>query len=86
MNVFQDIAPKLNLSANPLFENLSPDKIKGYLMNVHLNACVLVVDGKTVKDAYIKITEQKEEYRGLLETAVKKGVFQFVQFHNFVHG
>ena len=74
MNFFKDIAPKLNLSATPVFENLSPDKIKGYLMKAHLKTCLLVVDDKTVKDAYENLTEQKEEYRGLLEIAVKKGV------------
>ena len=74
MMVFRDITPKLNLSATPIFENLSPDKIKGYLMNVNLKACVLVVDGKTVKDAYKNLPEQKEELRGLLEIAVEKGV------------
>lgn len=67
MNVFHDIAPKLNLSTNPVFENRSPDKIKEYLMKVHIKACVLVVDRKI-------LPEQKEEYLGLLETAAKKGV------------
>ena len=74
MNVFHDIAPKLNLSANPVHENLSPDKIKEYLMNVHLKACVLVVDGKTVEDAYNNLREKENEYRELLDTAVKQGV------------
>ena len=74
MNVFNDIAPKLNPSATPVFENRSPDKIKGYLMNVHLKACVLVVDGKTVKGAYNNLPEQEKEYRELLDTAVKQGV------------
>ena len=74
MNVFHDIVPKLNLSANPVHANISPDKIKEYLMNVHLTACVLVVDGKTVEDAYNNLPEQEKEYRELLDTAVKQGV------------
>ena len=43
-------------------------------MNVHLKACVLVVDGKTVEDAYNNLPEQEKEYRELLDTAVKQGV------------
>ena len=62
MKVFRDIAPKLNLPANPVFENFSPDKIKGYLMKVHLKACVLLVDGKTFKDAYKNLTEKRVYY------------------------
>ena len=73
--IFHDrIAPKLNLSAIPAVENLPPDRIKEYLKGVHLKACVLVVDGKTVKDADENLTEREVEYRGLLETAAKKGV------------
>ena len=71
---FHDIAPKLNLSAIPAVENLPPDRIKEYLKGVHLKACVLVVDGKKVKDAHENLTEREVEYRGLLETAAKKGV------------
>ena len=72
MQVLQHIAPKLNLSADPPVENLSPDKIKDYLKEVCVKACVLVVDGKTVSDAYKNLPQQREEYRGLLETAVNR--------------
>lgn len=72
LQVLQDIAPKLHLSADPLFENRSPDDIKRYLTKIHLKACVLVVDGKTVKDAYENLPQQKKEYRELLETAASK--------------
>ena len=72
--VFHDIAPKLNFSAIPAVKNLPPDRIKEYLKGVHLKTCVLVVDGKTVKDAHEKQTEGEVEYQGLLETAAKKGV------------
>ena len=72
MQVLQDIVPKLNLLADPPVENLSPDKIKDYLKEVRLKACVLVVDGKTVNDAYTNLPQQREEYRGLLETAANR--------------
>ena len=73
MQVLQDIAPKLNLSVDPPVENLSPDKIKGHLKEVRVKACVLVVDGKIVNDAYKNLPQQREEYRGLLETAANRG-------------
>ena len=72
MQVLQDITPKLNLSVDPPVENLSPDKIKGYLKEVRLRACVLVVDGKTVNDAYKNLPRQREEYQRLLETAADR--------------
>ena len=72
MEILQDIVPKLNLLPAPPVENLSPDKIKDYLKEVRLKACVLVVDGKTVNDAYKNLPRQKEEYRGLLETAANR--------------
>ena len=72
MQVRQDIAPKLNLSVDPPVENLSPDKIMGYLKEVRLKACVLVVDGKTVSDAYKNLPQQREEYQRLLETAADR--------------
>ena len=72
MEILQVIVPKQNLSAHPHFETLSPGNIKRYLTEVHLKACVLVVDGKEVKDAYEKQPQRKEEYRGLLETAANR--------------
>ena len=72
IQVLQDITPKLNLSVHPTVENLSPDKIKGYLKEVRLKACVLVVDGKTVNDAYKNLLQQREEYQRLLETAADR--------------
>ena len=72
MQVLQDIVPKLSLSADPPVENLSPGKIKDYLKEVRVKACVLVVDGKTVNDAYKNLPQQREEYRGLLETAANR--------------
>lgn len=72
MQVLLDIAPSLNLSANPPVENFPPDKITGYLTEVPLKVCVLVVDGKTVKDAYEKLPRQKEKYGVLLETAANR--------------
>ena len=70
--LLQNIVPKLNLSTNPPVENLLPNKIKEYLTEFHVNACVLVVDGKPVKDAYKNLPQQKEEYRELLETAANR--------------
>ena len=72
MEILQDIVPEQNLLANPPVENLSPGNIKRYLTEVHLKACVLVVDGKEVKDAYEKQPQRKEEYRGLLETVANR--------------
>ena len=72
MQVLQNIAPKLNLSVDPPVENLSPDKIMGYLKEVHLKACVLVVNGKTVNDAYKNLPRQREEYQSLLKTAADR--------------
>jgi len=72
IQLLHKIVPKLNLSTNPPVENLLPNGIKKYLTEVHLNACVLVVDGKTVTDAYKNLPQQKEEYRELLETAANR--------------
>ena len=72
IQLLHKIVPKLNLSTNPPVENLLPNEIKKYLTEVHLNACVLVVDGKTVEDAYKNVPQQKEEYRELLETAANR--------------
>ena len=69
----QDIAPKLNLSENPPFENLhSPIKVKEYLMDNHLRCCVLVVDGDRMKYANLDPLQQGVEYQQLLDTATYK--------------
>lgn len=67
--VFQDIAPKVNLAANPPVENFSPIKVKQYLTENYLKFCVLVVDVETVKDAYGNLTQRTVEYEELLKTA-----------------
>lgn len=72
MQILPGIVPKQNLSANPPVKDFSPDDIKQYLTEVHLKACVLVVEGKKVKDAYEKPPQRKEDYQGLLETAANR--------------
>ena len=68
--VFQDIAPKLNLSQPPPIENLpSPIKVKEYLMDNHLRCCVLVVDADRIKYTHGHLPQGSSEYRQLLETA-----------------
>jgi len=69
---FEPLVPTLNLSEIPTVKNLLPDVIKRYLMEASLKVCVLVVDGKTVKDAYENLPQQKEQYRELLETAATR--------------
>ena len=68
MQVLQGIVPKLRLSADPPVENISPGKIKDYLKEVRVKVCVLVMDEKTVKT----LPQQREEYRGILETAANR--------------
>ena len=70
--VFERIRPKLNLAGNPPLKNLAPLEVKRYLKENHLKFCVLVVDAKTVKDAYDKLYERKLEYDDLLETAADR--------------
>ncbi|XP_078380052.1 uncharacterized protein LOC144662997 isoform X2 [Oculina patagonica] len=69
---FQDIAPKVNLPANPPVENLPPIKVKQYLTQNYLKFCVLVVDVETVKDAYGNLTQRTVEYQELLKTALNE--------------
>ena len=71
-NVFEKIRPKLNLATNPPIKNIPPPDVKQYLTENHLKFCVLVVDAKTVKDAYDKLPKRKVEYEDLLETAAEK--------------
>ena len=71
--VFEDIRRKLNLAPNPPVENfVSPLEVKQYLTDNHLTFCTLVVDAKTVKDAYDQRPRWKLEYKELLETAAKE--------------
>ena len=72
--VFQDIGPKLNLSANPLIRNYPPVIVKQYLATNHLKHCVLVVDAETVKDTYgsVYLSHLKDEYDDLLNTAAEE--------------
>ncbi len=70
MQVFADIAPKLNLAEQPAVENLQPDKAKRFLTRNRLNFCVLVVDVNTVDDAYSNKLQQT--YKELLETAANE--------------
>ena len=70
--VFQDIGPKLNLSANPLIRNYPPVIVKQYLATNHLKRCVLVVDAETVKASYGNLSHRKDEYEDLLNTAAEE--------------
>lgn len=70
--VFQDIGPKLNLSANVLVENLPPVEAKRYLTRNHFKCCVLVMDVQTIKDDYGNVPRRKVEYEELLETAANE--------------
>ena len=70
--VFEDITPKLNLSATFPVENLPPVEAKRYLMRNHLTCCVLVMDAETIKDAYSNLPTKKVDYEELLETAATK--------------
>ena len=67
MQVFEEIAPKLNLAEHPSVENLPFDEIKNYLTRNRLKFCVLVVDAQTVKDAYE--SQLQQQYEELLATA-----------------
>lgn len=66
------ICPKLNITAEPLVENLSPTKAKQYLERHSLQLCVLVVDAETIKDAYENLPERRDDYKVLLKTAVER--------------
>lgn len=69
--VLESICPKLNLHAQfPVKTFETANQAKHYLEEHSLQFCVLVVDGKTVKDAYNNITARKVEYENLLKTAV----------------
>ena len=69
MEVFEEIAPEINLAENPLVDNLPVDGVKNYLTRNQpkFKFCVLVVDALTVKDAYESQRQQK--YEELLATA-----------------
>lgn len=68
----ESIRPKLNIPSNPSVKNISPVKAKEYLEKHSFQFCVLVVDGKTIKDTYENPSQRKNEYEDLLKTAVER--------------
>ena len=68
----ESIRPKLNIPSNPSVKNLPPVKAKEYLEKHSFQFCVLVVDGKTIKDSYENPSQRKNEYEDLLKTAVER--------------
>ena len=62
-----------NLHAQfPVINFNNANQVKHYLETYSLQSCVLVVDGKTVKDAYDNLSARKVDYEKLLKTAVAK--------------
>ena len=73
MHAIGSIRLKLNLYAQPPVQSFSTAKqVKHYLERHSLRSCVLVVDGKTVKDAYENLPTRKVEYENLFKTAVER--------------
>ena len=68
----ENIRPKLNIPSKPSVKNLSPAEAKEYLEKYSPQFCVLVVDGKTIEDAYENLPHQKVEYEDLLKKAVER--------------
>lgn len=67
----ETMAPELKLKANPVIRNFFPVDLKQFLETESLRFCVLVVDSKTVKDAYGNLpVGPRNEYHDLLHTAV----------------
>ena len=68
LQVFEEMAPELNLAEHPLVDNLPVDGVKNYFTRDRpkFKFCVLVVDALTVKDAYESQRQQK--YEELLAT------------------
>ena len=67
----EKMAPELKLKANPVIRNFFPVGLKQFLETESLRFCVLVVDSKTVKDAYGNLpVGPRNEYHDLLRTAV----------------
>lgn len=62
------IRSKLNITAEPWVENLSPTEAKQYLERHSLQLCVLVVDAETIKD----LPSRGDDYKVLLKTAVER--------------
>ena len=71
--VLESVSPKVNLHSQPSVTHLSTaNQVKQYLERHSLQFCVLVVDGKTVKDAYENLPARKDEYEDLFKTAVER--------------
>lgn len=73
----EKMGPELKLKANPSVRNSSPVDLKQFLETKSLRFCVLVVDSKTVKDAYGNLPGPPvgpgKEYYNLLQTAIDIG-------------
>ena len=71
--VFQDIAPKLNLSESPPIKNFqSLVAVKENLMDNRVRFCVLVVDADRIKYAHGRQPQGSSEYPQILETAANQ--------------
>ena len=71
--VLESIRHELNLHSQlPVINLTTAKQVKQYLERHSLQFCVLVVDGKTVKDAYENLPARKVEYVDLLRTAVER--------------
>lgn len=70
--IFNDLRPVLDISTDTAVEKCSPASAKSYLLNNTLRFCVLVVDGKTVKDVYERLKLGRDEYEDLIRTAADK--------------
>ena len=70
--VFNDLRPLLGVSTDTAVESCSLTSAKSYLLKNTLRFCVLVVDGKTVKDVYERSVSGRAEYDDLLRTAANK--------------
>lgn len=69
----EKMGPELKLTANPFIGNSFPVDLKQFLETKSVRFCVLVVDSKTVKDAYGKLpVGPRNEYHDLLQTAVDR--------------
>lgn len=70
---FPDIAPKLNLSESPPMRNLqSVSEVRKYLMGSHFWFCVLVINADQIKCDRGHHSEERWDYRQLLETVVNR--------------
>jgi len=76
--VFNNLRSVLDISTDTAVEKCSPGSAKSYLLKNTLRFCVLVVDGKTVKDVYERLVQGRAEYEDLLRTAANKVVEKVV--------